>query len=57
MVFAFVTTLRYNSIRKRLQRRLYFGRPRCRRPSSDLMKNRKADRYKVYSMKAVQLEK
>ena len=47
---------RYNSIRKRLVRRLYFGQPSCR-PSSDLMKNRKVDRYKVYSMKAVQLEK
>ena len=37
MVFAFVTTFRYNSIRKRLLRRLYFRRPSCR-PCSDLMK-------------------
>ena len=55
MLFAFAT-FRYNSIRKPLLHRLYFGGPSCR-PSSDLTKNRKVDRYKVYSMKAVQLEK
>ena len=37
MVFAFVTTFRYNSIRKRLLRRLHFRRLSCR-PCSDLMK-------------------
>ena len=56
MVFAFVTTFRYNLIRKRLLHRLYFRRPSCR-PCSDLMKESESQSLQSLQYESVAVRK